>query len=86
MEPTDIILAPIATEMTFALTEEQNKLTFIVHRSANKKTIREAVENLFKVRVVKVNTLITLRGKKKAYIKLHEEDSALDIATQFGLF
>lgn len=86
MEPTNIILAPIATEATFRLTEEQNKLTFIVNRSANKNLIKEAIEKLFKVKVAKVNTLITIDGKKKAYVKLDDSSSALDIATDFGLF
>jgi ribosomal protein uL23 len=86
MNPNEIIIAPVATEATFQLTEEQNKLAFIVHKQANKKAIRDAVEKLFNVKVVKINTLITYEGKKKAYVRLSDSDSALDIATQFGLF
>ncbi|MFX0115016.1 MAG: 50S ribosomal protein L23 [Candidatus Hodarchaeota archaeon] len=82
----EILIAPVATEATFALTEEHNKLAFIVHKGANKKAIRDAVEKLFNVKVVKINTLITYEGKKKAYVRLSDSDSALDIATQFGLF
>ena len=59
----DIILRPIITE---ASTDAMalNKYTFEVARDANKIEIRNAVEEIFKVRVVKVNTLWR-RGKKK---------------------
>lgn len=86
MKFDEVIISPISTEATFLLTEEQNKLAFIVQKRANKITIREAVEKLFSVKVIKVNTLITHEGKKKAYVRLSDSDSALDIATQFGLF
>lgn len=86
MKFDEVIISPISTEATFQLTEDQNKLTFVVRKRANKTTIREAVEKLFNVKVIKVNTLITHDGKKKAYVRLSDSDSALDIATQFGLF
>ncbi|MGC9122095.1 MAG: 50S ribosomal protein L23, partial [Thermogladius sp.] len=47
--------------------------------------IKEAVERLFNVKVVKVNTVITPRGEKKAYVKLASEYKASDVATQLGL-
>ncbi len=59
----DIILRPIITEAsTDAVT--LNKYTFEVDRRANKVEIREAVETIFNVRVVKVNTLWR-RGKPR---------------------
>lgn len=59
--PYDIILRPVVTEAsTDAMS--QNKYTFEVARGANKITIRNAVEEIFHVRVVKVNTLWR-RGK-----------------------
>ncbi len=59
----DIILRPIVTE---ASTDAMalNKYTFEVARDANKIEIRNAVEEIFKVKVVKVNTLWR-RGKQK---------------------
>ncbi len=59
----DIILRPIVTE---ASTDAMalNKYTFEVARDANKIEIRNAVEEIFKVKVVKVNTLWR-RGKEK---------------------
>ena len=52
----DIIIRPIITEKSSALTE-QNKYTFEVHRSANKIQIRKAIEQIFKVKVISVNTM-----------------------------
>lgn len=81
-----IIKKPLVTENTFDLIEDQNKLVFIVERSANKYVIKQAIENLYNVKVVKINTLITPRGEKKALVKLHPNDSAADLAIKLGIF
>jgi len=54
--PHDIIIRPIITEKSSGLVE-LNKYTFEVHRSANKIQIRQAVEQIFKVKVLSVNTM-----------------------------
>ncbi len=84
-DPYTIVKNPITTEKAVRLMESQNKLIFIAHHDANKQDIREAVEKIFKVKIVKVNTLITPKGMKKAYITLSPETPALDVATQLGL-
>ena len=61
----DTILAPIITEKATILSE-QNKVVFRVAEDASKPEIAAAVEELFKVRVVKVNTLIS-KGKTKRF-------------------
>jgi large subunit ribosomal protein L23 len=61
----DTILAPVITEKATVLTE-QNKVVFQVAKDATKDEIAAAVEELFKVRVIKVNTLIT-KGKTKRF-------------------
>ncbi|TFG03618.1 MAG: 50S ribosomal protein L23 [Promethearchaeota archaeon] len=81
-----IIEKPLITEKTFDLIEQQNKLVFIVNKSANKKEIKRAVEKIHNVKVIKVNTLITSKGEKKAFIKLHPDYSAQDIAIDLGIF
>ncbi len=63
----------------------ENALVFVVDRRATKHEIRQAFETLYKVKVVKINTLITPQGKKKAFIKLSKEHSALDLATEVGI-
>ena len=61
----DTIVAPIITEKATLLTE-QNKVVFRVADDATKDEIAAAVEELFKVKVIKVNTLIT-KGKTKRF-------------------
>jgi large subunit ribosomal protein L23 len=61
----DTILSPVITEKATMLSE-QNKVVFRVARDATKPEIVEAIENLFKVNVVKVNTL-NVKGKTKRF-------------------
>lgn len=81
-----IIKKPLITEKTFDLIERENKLVFIVDRKANKISIKRAIEKIHNVKVVNINTLITSQGEKKAFVKLHEKDSAQDIAIDLGIF
>jgi len=81
-----VIKRPLITEKTFDLIERENKLVFIVDRLANKSQIKRAIEKIHKVKVIKVNTLITVRGEKKAFVKLHPDNSAQDIAIDLGVF
>ena len=61
----DTILAPIITEKATRLSE-MNKVVFRVSADASKDEIAAAVEELFKVKVTKVNTLVT-KGKTKRF-------------------
>ena len=58
----DILLKPVVSEKSYALLD-QNKYTFIVRKDANKTQIKQAVEEVFKVKVTGVNTL-NRAGKK----------------------
>ncbi len=84
MESHEIIKYPVATEKCFKLMETENKIVFIVDRKAKKPDIKKAVEELFNVKVQKINTLIGVEGKK-AYVKLNKENNAMDVATKLGL-
>ena len=88
----DTILSPVITEKATVLSE-QNKVVFRVAMEATKDEIAAAVEELFKVKVTKVNTLIQkgktkrFRGRegrrsdvKKAIVTLQEGQS-IDITT-----
>ena len=55
-DPRDILLAPVVSEKSYALLDE-NKYTFLVRKDANKTQIKQAVEEVFGVRVLNVNTL-----------------------------
>ena len=81
-----ILIKPIVTENTFDLIEEQNKIVFFVDKNANKNSIKEAVEKIYDVKVIKINTLITPKGKKKALIKLGPNSSASELAIKLGIF
>ncbi|MGC9072474.1 MAG: 50S ribosomal protein L23 [Acidilobus sp.] len=80
-----IIVRPVMSEKSLRLVEEQNVLTFIVRRDANRHQVKRAVEALYGVKVESVNTLVTPRGEKKAYVKLAKEHKATDIASRLGL-
>lgn len=81
----DVIKYPLATEKAIRMIEAENTLTFIVDRQTDKKEIQKEIEGLYKVKVEKVNTTITPKGLKKAYVKLKKDVPAIDIATQLGL-
>lgn len=85
MEQHEVIKYPLSTEKSIRLMESENKLVFVVDRRAEKKEIKEAVEKMFKVKVDKVNTHISNKGQKRAYIKFAAESPAIDVATQLGL-
>jgi large subunit ribosomal protein L23 len=62
-DPRDVIVKPIISEKSYGLLEE-NKYTFVVAPGANKTEIKIAVEKIFGVQVVSVNTL-NRQGKRK---------------------
>jgi large subunit ribosomal protein L23 len=76
---------PLSTEKAVRLMESENKLLFIVDKKADKIEIKASIEKLFNVKVVKVNTLNDVKGRKKAYVKLSNETPAIDVATELGL-
>ncbi|NKW71720.1 50S ribosomal protein L23 [Rhodobacteraceae bacterium R_SAG10] len=91
-EHYDVIRKPIITEKA-TMASESGAVVFEVAMSANKPQIKEAVENLFGVKVKAVNTSITkgklkkFRGKpgrrrdvKKAYVTL-QEGNTIDVST-----
>jgi large subunit ribosomal protein L23 len=88
-DPRDVILKPVVSEKSYTLLDE-NVYTFIVHPSASKPEIKDAIQSIFDVRVLKVNTL-NRKGKrmrnrrnntwgakpnrKRAFVTLAEGDS-----------
>jgi len=67
-DPRDVILRPVVSEKSYALLDH-GVYTFIVHPDADKIEIRRAVEQIFNVSVVKVNTL-TRKGKRKRHRRM----------------
>jgi large subunit ribosomal protein L23 len=62
-DPRDVLIAPVISEKSYGLLEE-GKYTFLVAPHANKTEIKIAVEKVFGVKVVSVNTL-NRQGKRK---------------------
>ena len=60
----DVILAPVVSEKSYDLIENNNTYTFMVDPRSNKSEIKSAVELVFGVRVVRVNTM-NRKGKMK---------------------
>ncbi len=85
MDPHEVIIYPLITEVTSRMIEKENKIVFIVNLKATKKDIKRAVEELYQVKVEKVNVLITREGTKKAFVKLSPEHSATDLAVRLGI-
>ena len=86
MDPRQVIIRPIVSEKSYALIA-QNKYTFRVHPKAHKTQIRDAVQEIFEVRVVDVKTMKVrskpkrrgytagrTRGWKKAIVRLEHGD------------
>ena len=67
-DPRDVILRPVVSEKSYALLDN-GVYTFIVRPDANKVQIRQAVEQVFNVSVVKVNTL-NRKGKRKRHRRM----------------
>ena len=87
MEPTVVIKKPLITEKTTYAAAEVNRYSFQVDRRANKAQIKQAVEALYRVRVVAVAThnrpgklrryrygYVRTPPTKRAVVKIHAED------------
>jgi large subunit ribosomal protein L23 len=87
MNARNVIIRPIVSEKSYALLAA-NKYTFRVHPDAHKTQIRQAVEEIFGVRVVDVRTMSVkskpkrrgytsgrTRTWKKAIVELHQDDT-----------
>ena len=83
MKAYDIIIMPWLTEKTMEARTTQNRLEFIVSRSATKKQIARAVSTIFEVEVATVNVRNTKHGKH-ASVRLAEGYDAEDAAMRLG--
>ncbi len=62
--PRDIVFEPVVSEKSYDLIQDFNTYTFIVDKRANKTEIKQAIAEIFDVRVTRVNT-INRKGKLK---------------------
>jgi ribosomal protein L23 len=80
-----ILKAPCTSERFYKKMETENIIIFYVDPKASKKDIKSAFQEAFNVRPEKVNTLLTMSGKKKAYVKLPKTNEASEVANKIGL-
>ncbi len=86
MDPYNVIVKPHVTEKTMNLIDQNNELAFVVRRDATKSQVKKAFEFLYDEKVLRVNTHITPKGLKLAYVKLADEGEAEDVAVKMGVF
>lgn len=99
-DPYDIIMHPYITEKSLNFVSKtnkkinkkgdvehipENKLEFIVRRTATKHQVKKAIEELLEVKIEKVNTRIFKDGKH-AIVKLKKEFSAEEVGMRIGVF
>jgi large subunit ribosomal protein L23 len=88
LHPNEVLLAPVVSEKSYAQIESRNTYSFRIHPDAHKTQVRQAVEELFDVKVIKVNVSKVqskpkrrgmIRGRrpgwKKAIVQLQPGDS-----------
>lgn len=81
----EVIRYPLISEDAVTLIEAENKITFIVDADASKNDIRRAVEELYEVKVDRVNSVLTPEGRKKAFVRLASDYKASDLAVRLGI-
>lgn len=85
MDKYRILKSPLTTESAMKKIEEINTLVFLCDVKATKRQIKEAVSSMYEVKCKKINTLITPKGNKKAYVHLTSDYDALDVANRIGV-
>ena len=80
-----IVKHPLSTESAIKTIEDFNTLVFIVDKKATKPAIKKACQELYNIKVKKVNTLIRPDGQKKAYVVLNKQHDSLEIANKIGI-
>ena len=79
-----VLIKPLMTEKAVRMIETENKIVFIVVRKATKEEIKKEFESAFESKIKSINMHIR-KNLKIAFIKLKEENAALNIATKLGV-
>lgn len=81
-----MIQHPYVTEKATLMAENNNVLQFIVDANDTKGKVKKEIEALYKVKVLRVNTMFTTKGKKKAIVVFEEPNTATELASRLGIF
>lgn len=79
------LMYPLSTEKALNMIDRSNTVSYIVDFRATKSEIKSEFEKVFGVKVATINTAITMKNRKRAYIKLKPEFKAGDIARKLKL-
>jgi ribosomal protein L23 len=85
MNEMGLIKHALITEKSVNMIDAENKIVFIVDSNANKIKTKKAVEDLYKVKVKKVNIIRDQKGRKKAIVSIDKKFKAGDVATKLGV-
>lgn len=85
LDPYTVLKYPLSTEKSVRQIEFENKISFAVDGRATKPEVKKAVEELYKVKVLKVNIHNSFSGIKKAIVKLSPQHSAADLSADLGM-
>ena len=78
------MIKPITTEKAVRLIELNNTIVVEADRKEPKEQIKKEFEEMFKVKIDTINTLIHA-NKKIAYLRLNKNNPAIDVATKLGM-
>ncbi len=85
IDDLNVLLYPLVTEKAVGMIEAENKITFVVNDNSSKTDIKKRVEEAYGVKVVKINVVRDMKGRKKAIIKLDKKNKASELATKLGV-
>jgi len=78
------MMKPVTTEKAVRLIELNNTLVFKIDKRLSKLEIKKEIEDIFKIKIDSINTLIR-KNNKFAYVKLNKSNPAIDVATKLGM-
>ncbi|MCL4364862.1 MAG: 50S ribosomal protein L23 [Candidatus Marsarchaeota archaeon] len=79
------LLYPISTEKALNMIDRNNTITYVVDFRSRKDDIRKEFEETFGVKVDRINTAISIKNNKRAYIRMKKEFKASDVARKLKL-
>ncbi len=79
------LVYPISTEKALNMVDRNNTITYVVDFRSKKEDIKKEFEETFGVKVEKINTSMSIKNSKKAYIRLKKEFRASDVARKLKL-
>jgi len=80
-----ILKYPFVTEKAMMMLEGENKLQFIVQRSATRQEIKRELELTFEQDVATIRTMMTMKGEKKAIVTFSDAKAAEEILSRLGI-